>query len=71
MIEMHPDNYQSQLDDKATRQRDLFKKFSPPELEIFDSPAENYRLRAEFRVWHDGDDLYYIMFNQEDRKSVV
>ena len=22
-------------------------------------------MRAEFRVWHDGDDLYYIMFNQE------
>jgi len=70
MIEMHPDNYQSQLDDKATRQRETFKKFSPPELEVFDSPAENYRLRAEFRVWHDGDELDYIMFDQETKQKI-
>jgi len=70
MIEMHPDNYQSQLDDKAARQRETFKKFSPPELEVFDSPAENYRLRAEFRVWHDGDDLDYIMFDQETKQKI-
>lgn len=70
MFEMHPDNYQSQLDEKATHQRDTFKKFSPPALEVFDSPPENYRLRAEFRVWHDGDDLHYIMFNQETRQKI-
>ncbi|CAM3151793.1 tRNA (uridine(54)-C5)-methyltransferase TrmA [Moritella viscosa] len=70
MIEMHPDNYQSQLDDKVTRQRETFKKFSPPELEVFDSPAENYRLRAEFRVWHDGDDLDYIMFDKETKQKI-
>ena len=70
MTEMHPDNYQSQLDEKASRQRETFKKFSPPELEVFDSPAENYRLRAEFRVWHDGDDLSYIMFDKDTKQKI-
>ena len=31
--------------------------------------APNYRMRAEFRVWHDGDDLYYIMFDKETREK--
>ncbi len=70
MTEMHPDNYQSQLDEKVARQRETFKKFSPPELEVFDSPAEHYRLRAEFRVWHEGDELYYIMFDKETRAKI-
>lgn len=70
MLEMNPDQYQSQLDDKATRQRETFKKFAPPALEVFDSPTENYRLRAEFRVWHDGDDLDYIMFDKETREKI-
>jgi tRNA (uracil-5-)-methyltransferase len=70
MTEMHPDNYLSQLDEKATRQRETFKKFSPPELEIFASPPENYRLRAEFRVWHEGDELYYIMFDKKTKQKI-
>ena len=26
------------------------------------SVASGYRLRAEFRIWHQGDDLHYVMF---------
>ncbi|WP_256744384.1 hypothetical protein, partial [Cronobacter sakazakii] len=25
--------------------------------EVFRSPVSHYRMRAEFRLWHDGDDL--------------
>jgi tRNA (uracil-5-)-methyltransferase len=28
-------------------------------------------MRAEFRVWHDGDALNYVMFKPEDRKTPV
>ena len=28
----------------------------------FSSAPSGYRLRAEFRVWHSGDDLNYVMF---------
>lgn len=40
-----------------------------PPLELFRSPPLHYRMRCEFRVWHDGDDFGYVMFslnNSED-----
>lgn len=61
--------YQQQLDNKSHELQALFNEFNAPELEVFDSPAEHYRLRAEFRVWHEGDDLYYIMFDKETRQK--
>ena len=46
-------DYQPQLDEKAARIQDLLSDFETPELEVFASPAEHYRMRAEFRVWHE------------------
>ncbi|WP_371374495.1 tRNA (uridine(54)-C5)-methyltransferase TrmA [Thalassotalea aquiviva] len=66
---IHPDNYASQLETKTLAMTELFAPFSPPEVEVFTSEPLHYRLRAEFRVWHDGDDVYYIMFNQETREK--
>lgn len=62
-------DYQQQLDEKAERIQNIFVDFDTPELEVFASPAEHYRMRAEFRVWHEGEDLFYIMFNQETREK--
>jgi len=64
-----PNNYQQQLDDKQEKMEALFSGFDLPSCEVFTSAPLNYRLRAEFRVWHDGDDLYYIMFNSETRQK--
>lgn len=61
--------YQAQLDEKITRMQSAFEAFNAPELEVFPSPDKHYRMRAEFRVWHEGDDLYYIMFNQETKQK--
>lgn len=63
------DHYQTQLDEKAARLEQIFAPFNPPRLEVFASEPEHYRMRAEFRVWHEGDDLYYIMFNQDTREK--
>lgn len=64
--------YDEQLAEKVARVSEMFGEFSEdgnlPELEVFKSEPVNYRMRAEFRVWHDGDDLYYIMFDQETRE---
>lgn len=64
-----PNNYQQQLDDKQEKMEALFSGFDLPSCEVFTSAPLNYRLRAEFRVWHDDDDLYYIMFNSETRQK--
>ncbi|MGF1693385.1 tRNA (uridine(54)-C5)-methyltransferase TrmA [Photobacterium kagoshimensis] len=66
---INPADYQLQLDEKAERIQNIFADFETPELEVFASPAEHYRMRAEFRVWHEGEDLYYVMFNQETREK--
>ncbi|WP_375751808.1 tRNA (uridine(54)-C5)-methyltransferase TrmA [Vibrio sp. HN007] len=67
--EMNPQSYQEQLEEKKLRMNELFSEYGVPELEVYESPEKNYRMRAEFRVWHEGDDLYYIMFNQETREK--
>ena len=66
---IHPDNYPKQLSQKQQDMAELFNPFTMPDVEIYPSPALNYRQRAEFRVWHQGDDLYYIMFNSETKEK--
>lgn len=68
-LDVNPDNYQAQLDEKITRLGEMFESYGVPELEVFESPAQFYRMRAEFRIWHEGDDMYYIMFNQQTREK--
>jgi len=62
-----PEQYENQLSDKVARLTQQLAEFSAPEPEVFRSEPQNYRMRAEFRVWHDGDDLYYIMFHPGTR----
>ena len=55
-------DYAAQLLDKCTRVRTLLSPYAPPQAEVFESPREHFRMRAEFRVWHDADDCFYVMF---------
>ncbi len=60
-----PDQYFTQLDAKRQRIVDQFAHFGPPALEVFASPASHYRMRCEFRLWHEGDDLFHAMFETD------
>lgn len=66
-----PEHYQQQLDAKRDVINQRFAHLAPPELEVFASPPSHYRQRCEFRVWHEGDDLFYAMFevNPDDPKD--
>jgi len=64
-----PKNYDQQLLEKQQAMTTLFADFDMPDFEIFVSEPINYRQRAEFRLWHDGDDLYYIMFDQATKQK--
>ena len=68
-LDINPQRYQEQLAEKVERLTGMFAQYNMPNLEVFESPEQHYRMRAEFRVWHDGEDLYYIMFNQETREK--
>jgi tRNA (uracil-5-)-methyltransferase len=63
------DHYEALLEKKAETIKESFSHLAVPELEVFDSPKLHYRMRAEFRVWHEGDDLYHIMFDQETKEQ--
>ncbi|MFC0268318.1 tRNA (uridine(54)-C5)-methyltransferase TrmA [Kushneria aurantia] len=70
-----PPRYHQQLADKRRRLEAQFDDLSPPPLEVFASPPVYYRMRCEFRLWHDGDDLFHAMFEPDperpDGKRVV
>ncbi len=68
-LDVNPQHYAQQLAEKTERLSDMFAPFDVPELEVYESPEQHYRMRAEFRVWHEGDDLFYIMFNQQTREK--
>ncbi|MEW6991781.1 tRNA (uridine(54)-C5)-methyltransferase TrmA [Colwelliaceae bacterium 6441] len=64
-----PNFYNEQLKNKQEDMTNLFSEFTAPQFEVFCSEPINYRQRAEFRLWHEGDDLYYIMFDQATKKK--
>lgn len=62
--------YQSQLDEKTQRIKTMMAPFNAPEPDVFSSPEQHYRMRAEFRIWHEQDSLYHIMFDQETKQRI-
>lgn len=66
-----PANYVTQLREKKARIEEQFAEFSPPELQVFESQALHFRARAEFKIWHEGDESFYAMFNREQPKQPV
>tara|TARA_R110001583_G_scaffold3212_5_gene21005 strand:- start:1011 stop:2099 length:1089 start_codon:yes stop_codon:yes gene_type:complete len=65
------EQYTLLLAEKADALKSQFSRFAPPELEVFASPLQQYRQRAEFRMWHQGDDLFYAMFAQGDKHTPI
>lgn len=66
-----PAAYEAQLETKLKAFRSDFEPFGLPEPAVFRSAPQHYRQRAEFRIWHEGDDLHYAMFDPADRKKPV
>lgn len=69
--EVDPAQYDAQLQSKSARLQQMLAKFSAPELEVFSSPPKHYRMRAEFRTWHDEDELHYVMFQPGSKHDKV
>lgn len=67
-IDFSPASYERQLHEKYTRIQQDFAAFSLPEIQVFPSPEKHFRMRAEFRIWHERDRSDYVMFSQEDKR---
>ncbi len=66
-----PALYPSLLADKLAQFKHDFADLDVPEPAVFASAPLNYRMRAEFRIWHEGDALDYAMFNADNPKQPV
>jgi tRNA (uracil-5-)-methyltransferase len=66
-LQLPIDRYPQLLADKQQRLQALLAAYQAPPLACFASPVSHYRQRAEFRIWHDGADLYQVMFNPTNR----
>ncbi|MFD1804928.1 tRNA (uridine(54)-C5)-methyltransferase TrmA [Pasteurella oralis] len=62
------EQYDSLLAEKQQKLTALLSPFHAPVLTVFASPVQHYRMRAEFRIWHDKGDFYHIMFDQQTRQ---
>ena len=67
-----PERYPDLLAEKSRRVSELLAPYEVPEAEVFPSPPTAFRMRAEFRMWHDGDgitlsDAVYITVVDDSR----
>ena len=67
------EQYSQRLAKKTENLTALLAPFNAPELDVFASKPSHFRMRAEFRVWHDKNEqgeneLYHIMFDQATKQ---
>jgi len=60
--QVFPEDYDRQLSEKLARIETEFARFELPAIELFPSPPEAYRLRAEFKIWHEANHAHYAMY---------
>ncbi|HSF83242.1 MAG TPA: tRNA (uridine(54)-C5)-methyltransferase TrmA, partial [Anaerolineales bacterium] len=61
MQQVNPDNYQQQLAEKLSLLQDEFQALPLPDIEVLESPPIHYRMRAEFRIWHEQGRAHFAM----------
>ncbi len=72
LSQFNPDNYSQLLDEKVATTEHLFDGIvTLPKAEIFPSDSHHFRMRTEFKLWHDDDELYYVMFHPNAPKTPV
>jgi len=59
-----PQHYETLLAEKAARLNALLYHVDTgaAPVEVFASPRSHFRMRAEFRIWHTGNECQYVMF---------
>lgn len=66
-----PAHYSAQLEAKTQQFLADFAALNVPVPQVFVSPPLHYRLRAEFRIWHEGDDFNFVMFDPDEPRTPI
>ena len=66
-------DYQQQLSDKVDYYKKLMAEagITLPDLEIYDSQPYGFRMRAEFRVWHENGQAHYAMNKPGEKRPFI
>ena len=62
-------DYQQQLEQKHQQTLAEFAEFGVNTIDVFPSPTQQYRMRAEFKAWHSTAGVSYAMFEAGSRKA--
>lgn len=65
------EQYTTLLAEKVEKLTQLLAPFHAPALEVFPSKPKHFRMRAEFRIWHERDELFHIMFDKATRQRKI
>lgn len=57
----YEEGYEGQLERKVLAVREQFRHLCTADIAVCPSPSEQYRSRAEFKIYHDNDGLSYAM----------
>lgn len=68
---IEPADYPAQLSSKLAQFKTDFAPFALPEPAVHASKPLHYRLRAEFRIWHQDERVDYAMFDSDEPKTPV
>lgn len=68
---VQPERYQALFDAKVEALLPAFAALGAPEPLRFASRPEGFRMRAEFRIWHEGDRSDYAMFDPSNPRVPV
>lgn len=69
--QVYPSQYRQQLASKIERTTAEFAHICDLPLTVFDSPPSHYRMRAEFKIWHQNGRTDYAMFEPGRSKRPI
>lgn len=65
------EQYEELLDNKLKQSQSEFADLFQGQITVFPSAPSHFRMRAEFRIWHDDDGAHYAMYEPGSYKKPV
>ncbi|MEH6616970.1 MAG: tRNA (uridine(54)-C5)-methyltransferase TrmA, partial [Porticoccus sp.] len=64
-------NYQQQLDEKLAELSSDFAELALPKIDIHSSEPLHFRMRAEFRIWHENGSAHFAMNQPGEKRPYI
>ena len=71
MKAIDPQLYPAQLEAKKVNFTETLKGLDFPQPEVFDSEPSQFRMRAEFRIWHEDGRAHYAMNRAGEKRPYI